>query len=179
MMKYILVTAIAFFCLAFVVAAADITLSDSEPTYNLSCPDYDYDLECPKPKCPEPNVKNVQNVDIPYNNIQAPHVQVDYRLSGDEFTIENIDQLGETIGASMQPTMFSGNVILLRDYEGQDLKEGMIVEYDTGKDRGVHRIKGDYQGTSDRVLVTGDSSQGSNYIKISSVERIAVGVIFK
>ncbi len=114
------------------------------------------------------------------NYIQPAHTDVDYVLSGDTLRIEDIDRTARLNGKSMQPTMFTDNIVISTEYDDQELEEGMIVTY-RREDGGTttHRIQGDYEDTQDELVTLGDNNRYSETINVSQVEYIVKGVLFR
>ena len=65
------------------------------------------------------------------NYIQAPHNYFHYSVvkAGTIEIHEDDVQIHEFTGASMQPSIFTGNKAITIPYSGQELKEGQIVTY--------------------------------------------------
>lgn len=113
-----------------------------------------------------------------YNNIQPSHLDINYDKYGDEIDIENVDQLTTINGQSMQPTMFTGNTILMTEYsEDIELEEGMIVKTES---KTVHRIRGNYLSLPDKNYVTtqGDSNTDHEKTRAENITHIAIGVLY-
>ncbi|MHA1835250.1 MAG: S26 family signal peptidase [Candidatus Baldrarchaeia archaeon] len=110
------------------------------------------------------------------NNIQPAHTDVQWTLRGGDLIVKNIVAVSDTFGYSMQPTIFSGNKLILQDYYSKSqLKEGMIIYYvSNGKNR-VHRIKGLYE---DFLVVQGDNTDTEEKINYKQIKYIVVGVLY-
>jgi len=109
------------------------------------------------------------------NYIQASHQDTDYKLdkATRTITIKDVDKVYKATGMSMQPTMFSGNIMLAQLYTNQTLKEGMIIVTTNY----THRIRGIYP---DYVLTQGDNNGAyDNKVKYSDIKAIVLGVIYK
>jgi len=111
------------------------------------------------------------------NNIQPAHTNVQWTLRGGDLIVKNVATIANTYGYSMQPTIFSGNKLILYDYHDRSqLKEGMIIFYvSNGKNR-VHRIKGLYE---DFLVVQGDNLLEEEKIKYDQIKYVVVGVLYE
>lgn len=112
------------------------------------------------------------------NYIQGPHDKI-YYSTMDGLKIQNVDYCRKVTGSSMQPTLFTNNIVCFTNYKPSmqlDLREGMIVLFDNeDKDlRAVHRIKALYK---DYLLTQGDNTLKSERIDYEDIEGIAVAII--
>lgn len=125
----------------------------------------DYSFEC------KPNIfgKN--------NNIQPAHVDVEYSMRGSDLIIKNVAGVSDVFGYSMQPAIFTGNKLILKQYHDRSqLKEGVIIYYKTNDRYRVHRIKGLYE---DFLVVQGDNLAEEEKIKYDQIKYIVVGVLYE
>lgn len=147
-----------------------------EPNFTISttCPPLNYskmEKACSK-------TSMTQEINIPFNNIQAPHNDIDYQEYGNDLSIENVD-LSTGNGYSMQPTMFTGNKGIMKEYNGQELKEGMIIRFKNQNGYIIHRIKGNYLDTQGYLVTIGDSKRYHDTpIYPENITDIVVGVLF-
>lgn len=148
----------------------DDTQTVYNPTYNLTCPE------------PEAEITQASNMRSDgssnmNNYIQASYADVDYSVDGGEASVE-IDAVAQPEGKSMRPTIFSGNTVLLEEYENGDISEGEILRYETGDGYVIHRVQANYLETSDYLLMRGDNNEHSTRIKIDQVTHRTVGVLY-
>ena len=80
-------------------------------------------------------------------------------------------------GISMEPTMSTGNTLLLRPYDGVGLlKEGTIVIAIHDDNTIAHRVVASYW--PDFVYMKGDNNKRVDKIPIENVTHIVVGVLY-
>lgn len=122
----------------------------------------------------EGDVYQTNNIDPPrYNYIQANNHKINYNWQGDGIYVET-DKLIFANGLSMRPTIFTGHTLLAREYEGGELKEGVIVSAN-----GItHRIVGDYTDTDGYYLTRGDNNRGSERVEPSEIDSVIIGVLY-
>ena len=140
------------------------------PTYNLTCPEPESDIT----QASNMRSDGSSNVN---NYIQASYTDVDYRVNGGEASVD-IDAVAQPEGKSMRPTIFSGNTVLLEEYESGDISEGEILRYETGDGYVIHRVQANYLETSDYLLMRGDNNEHSTRIDVDQVTHRAVGVLY-
>jgi hypothetical protein len=154
--------------------ASTYTLNDMgeqtvyNPTYNLTCPE------------PVRNIDSSVNVDYkPEGNsyIQAPYTNVDYGFDGDSVTVDVAD-IERPEGKSMRPSIWTGNTVLMQDYEGGPIKTGQILRYRTDSGFVIHRVQANYLETSGYLLMKGDNNKGSSKIKEEQITHKIVGVLY-
>lgn len=148
------------------------------PNFSISttCPPLNYSKI--ENVCPEPNVTKEVNIDMPYKNIQGSHHNIDYNFEGDDLCIDDTDTIMEMNGNSMQPTIFTGHEAIIKDYEDQILREGMIIIYDTERGSIGHRISGNYLNTNGYVTTRGDNNQYFDTVYPENITGIVVGVLY-
>lgn len=113
--------------------------------------------------------------DSKFNFIQAHHSDVKFELKNSTAII-NKSYCAVLKGQSMQPTLFEGNTICFKKYEGEVLHAGQIINYKI-KDRDVaHRIKSTLY--NDKLFVQGDNNMAEEMINQSEVLGILVAVIY-
>ena len=111
------------------------------------------------------------------NNIQPAHVDVQYSMRGSDLIIKNVAGVSDVFGYSMQPTIFTGNKLILKQYHDRSqLKEGVIIYYKTNDRYRVHRIKGLYE---DFLVVQGDNLPEEEKIRYDQIKYIVVGVLYE
>ncbi len=138
------------------------------PSYNLSCP--------------EP-VRNVQmtstNQESPETNsyIQAAYTSVDFDKNQQEVGI-SVSDVARPEGKSMRPTIFSGNTVLMEEYQGEEISEGEILRYSTDSGYVIHRVQANYLDTGDYLLMRGDNNEHSSRIEQSQITHKVVGVLY-
>ena len=111
------------------------------------------------------------------NNIQAPHNEIEYYATDNAIIIKNVKDIGKLFGYSMQPAIFSGNSMIGVEYDGQKLKDGMIIRYKRNDKFVVHRIKGCYEEWG-YVTTQGDNTEYTENVDLDQITDIIVGVIF-
>lgn len=106
------------------------------------------------------------------NFIQASHTEINYTYDEDkgQVIVDNV-YCFEMHGASMNPTLFEGNVVCFKNYTGEKLRQGDMVHYQTNGMEGLHRIEA---VQSDIVVVRGDNNKQEEIINYSSVKGILV-----
>jgi hypothetical protein len=111
-----------------------------------------------------------------FNFIQASHTLVDYKLTPQGFYVVAND-FGVLNGPSMQPTIFDGNTLIEKRYDGTSkLSEGQIIRYIREDGAAVvHRVRADYGET---VFVQGDSLKQGEIINKNKITHVIVGVLF-
>jgi hypothetical protein len=111
-----------------------------------------------------------------FNFIQGAHKDIEYQLSPQGFYVLANDY-GVFNGPSMQPSIFDGNTLIEKRYDGTSkVEEGQIVRYIREDNTPVvHRIRADYGKT---VFVQGDSLKDGEIIEKSKITHIIVGVLF-
>lgn len=80
-------------------------------------------------------------------------------------------------GLSMHPTFNTGNTLLMREYEGEEVSNGQIVCFENKEEEFVcHRIVSVY----DKVIVTkGDNNRYEDeVINITQLRYVVVGVLY-
>ena len=106
------------------------------------------------------------------NYIQAHHTDFDYSL-GNNVVVNNVYcRRGE--GSSMNPTFFEDNIVCMKEYKNETLKQGNIIHYYNNGDK-LHRIAA---VEDSQLLVAGDNSY-EEIINKSQVKGILVLVLYK
>lgn len=145
-----------------------------EPKYNLSCPE-----PVVKVGNQDSNDKDeLRTGDGTRNYIQNPETNVGYQKRSDSVEIE-IDAVSKPEGMSMRPSIFSGNTLLLEEYNGETLKAGQIIRY-SSSDGGhiVHRIRASYIETKGYLLVKGDNTDTQERVEKEDVTHLVYGVLY-
>jgi hypothetical protein len=111
-----------------------------------------------------------------FNFIQATHLPLDFQLTPQGFYVVAND-FGTFNGPSMQPSIFDGNTLIEKKYDGSSkLSEGLIVRYIREDGTAVvHRVRADY---GDKVYVQGDSLKDGEIIEKSKITHVVAGVLF-
>ena len=119
------------------------------------------------------------NVDLTlkydYNNIQAAHTDVIYSTYNNTIIIYS-SKIEEFKGSSMEPTIFPGNKLIIKKYNGNinELKEGIIIGFKEKDKIIVHRIKSLYD---DYILTQGDATDYTERPSYNDVVYIVLGVL--
>lgn len=124
-------------------------------------------------------IYNSNTLDLPQPNInfiQAPHAEVDYLILSNSICVNGVTTQ-QLFGSSMRPTAFTGNTLLLKEYNKTTdvLKEGMIIIYDSGNSKVAHRIEALY---NNKLALQGDNNYYSEEIYYENITDIVVGVLF-
>lgn len=138
------------------------------PSYNLSCPE------------PERNVQMVstnQRSQETDNYIQAPYTDVGFDIEEEGIKVD-ISDTSRPEGKSMRPTIFSGNTVLMKEYEGGPISEGEILRYSTDSGDIIHRVQANYLDTGDYILMKGDNNEHASRIEKSQITHRVVGVLY-
>jgi hypothetical protein len=111
-----------------------------------------------------------------FNFLQGSHDAMEYQLTPQGFYVAANDY-GKFSGPSMQPSIFDGNTLIEKKYNGKDpLAEGQIIRFIRKDGQAViHRIRADYGET---VFVQGDSLKEGEIIEKARITHIIVGVLF-
>jgi hypothetical protein len=111
-----------------------------------------------------------------FNFIQASHNNVEFQLTPQGFYIVANDY-GVFNGPSMQPSIFDGNTLIEKRYDGSSkLSAGQIIRYIREDGAAVvHRVRADY---GDKVFVQGDSLKEGEIIEKGKITHIIVGILF-
>ncbi|MEM3374001.1 MAG: S24/S26 family peptidase [Candidatus Woesearchaeota archaeon] len=110
-----------------------------------------------------------------FNFIEGSHYDLEYYLNPQGFYVLANDY-GIFNGPSMQPTIFDGNTLIEKKYNGEKIKPGQIVRF--VRDNGqavIHRVRADY---GDKVYVQGDSLKEGEIIEKSKITHFVVGVLY-
>lgn len=86
------------------------------------------------------------------------------------------DKEVEVKGMSMFPTFSSGNLVLLREYDNEELSEGQIICYRNQENTACHRIISIYK---DKILLKGDNNNYEEEISYDEINYIVVGVMYR
>lgn len=116
--------------------------------------------------------------------IQGAHIPdllnyVDTDFDNNTILIKNVTQ-SSSIGMSMQPTLFTGNTVILQNYDHKkdNLKEGWLVRYrvqNKSYSSSIHRIRGVYM---DYIITQGDANGTYERINKTDVLGVVIGVLF-
>jgi len=154
-----------------------LTLQGLNPeTVNVENKTVDVTTETVTPdvSCPEPAV----NITNEYENIANPDINTDTRLIGDTLEVENIDITGKLYGNSMHPSIMDGDTVLLTEFNGQELEQGMIIRFKNQQGTYmIHRVWGNYQPI-DYVMTKGDNNENMERVNVSQVTHVARGVLY-
>lgn len=108
--------------------------------------------------------------------IQAPHFPIDFKYNehAKQITINNVE-CKKVTGLSMNPVHFTDNSICYVKYDKQELKEGLIVIYETDKGTAAHRIVGVY---NDYVYIKGDNNADAEKVSNDKIQSIIVATLY-
>lgn len=156
-----------------VTSTYQLSSLNEKTVYNPS-----YNLTCPEP------VRNVQMTSTEADTekstndyIQAAYTDVDYEVDDGEVAIE-VSDVSRPEGKSMRPTIFSGNTLLMSDYDGGKISEGEILRYSTDSGYVIHRVQANYLNTGDYLLMKGDNNEHSSRIEKSQITHRVTGVLY-
>ncbi len=107
--------------------------------------------------------------------IQAHHTDVSYTYEDNKIIINDV-YCYNVEGSSMNPTLFEGNTICFKEYNGEKLKQGNIIHFEANETRGVHRI---IAVESDKIVVRGDNNKYDEIINHSEVKGILVLALYE
>ncbi|QIB75365.1 S26 family signal peptidase [Halogeometricum borinquense] len=150
-------------------ASTDPQEYSCQPVINVTCPDLDRNVSALKTELAEQFSQEYRG------SIQGAHNDVDWDMHGGEVTIE-ADIVSRIYGRSMQPTLFTGNRVVLVEYYGQDLSEGDIIRFENGDQHTIHRIRGDYE-LEGFVVTQGDANSGLEEVDLDRVTHVAHAII--
>jgi len=145
-----------------------------EPKYNLTCPEPVVKVENQAPN----NKDELRTGAGTHNYIQNPETNVMYQKKSDSVEIE-VDAVSKPEGMSMRPSIFSGNTLLLTEYDGETLEAGQIIRY-SSSDGGhvIHRIRASYIETEGYLLLKGDNTDTQERVEKEDVTHIVHGVLY-
>lgn len=119
-----------------------------------------------------PTISNLSiRTQFPY---QAPHLDVNVKQVGDNVVIGGVETK-DFLGVSMIPTIFSRNTLIVKEYRGGELTEGIIVVADVNGELFAHRIVAVY---NDEIILLGDNVNRINKIKKEDILYIIEGILF-
>lgn len=118
---------------------------------------------------------NTQNE--PFKNVflQGHHTEVNYTWDNETLIIEDV-YCKKIKGSSMNPTLFYGNIICMKEYSGQPLKEGNIIHYVVNESARLHRI---ITIEPEMIIVRGDNNLNQERILREQIEGILIAAIYK
>lgn len=143
----------------------------------------DVNVETPMAEAPTVDYTSQNNINVEgsrRNYIQGSDLDVEFDRSPRSVEIQDVDSLLEIQGSSMRPTAFTDNTLLLREYTGQDLEEGDIIQFSYNDKKVAHRIEGDYTGLENGGYYTtrGDNNAGRERVSPDQIQHVVVGVLF-
>lgn len=121
---------------------------------------------------------------IPKNNVQPTHTYTESISNRDTLTCIKADNHGGLSGSSMQPTFYTGNTALTKNYTNDTiLSEGDLVRFTHGpcgipinnSEATIHRINAVYDNY---IMVQGDNTPELESIQRCQITSIVVGIIF-
>ena len=122
------------------------------------------------------NLSEIEKNQNYINFIQGSHHNIEYQLTPEGFFISGANDFCIIKGASMQPALFEGNILIQEKYKNQNLTIGTIVRYiDNEGTPVIHRIRGVYNST---VNVQGDNLEEGEIINIDKITHVVIGVLF-
>lgn len=111
-----------------------------------------------------------------FNFIEGSHHELEYYLTTQGFYVLANDY-GIFNGPSMQPSIFDGNTLIEKKYDGNStLKSGSIIRF--VRDNGqavIHRVRADY---GNKVYVQGDSLKEGEIIDKNQITHVVIGVLY-
>ncbi len=111
-----------------------------------------------------------------FNFVEGAHYTLEYMLTPQGFYVLANDY-GVFNGPSMQPSIFDGNTMIEKKYDGKErLEAGQIVRFLRKDGQAViHRVRADYGST---VYVQGDSLKEGEIIEKERITHLVVGILF-
>ena len=76
----------------------------------------------------------------------------------------------------MNPTLFEDNIVCLKKYNGEKLKQGNIIQYNTSEGDNIHRI---VAIEPDKIVVKGDNNKVEEVIDYISVKGVLVLTLYE
>lgn len=151
-------------------AVAAIQQTSEEPSYQLTC-----SQPAPKEQAAEGDQLRTSND----SGVRArnPETQVDYQTYSEHLEVR-LDAVSKPEGASMRPSIYSGNTVLLEEYGGSDIESGQIIRYESNGGHTIHRVTASYDDTSGYVVTKGDNNQESERVRVSEITHVALGVLY-
>jgi hypothetical protein len=151
-------------------AIAAVQQSPTQDTYSLTCSQ------------PIPDTQNTGSDQLRSNtqgdaDPDNPETTVEYDSTHNSIEV-SVDAISQPEGTSMQPSIYSGNTVLLEEYRGENLDGGEIVRYRSGEGHIIHRIESSYDDTRGYVLTKGDNSRTTEKVDTSRITHVAVGVLY-
>lgn len=126
--------------------------------------------DCRRPASTFPNVFEVYD-------IQASHVDTLRFRDTYGLQIEKVDYCLVSTGASMRPTIYTGNTVCFIDYDAtmkQGLQEGMIIHFEYQDGQMIHRI---YTLYGDYLITRGDNNKGNEAIDYQDIKGVTVAIL--
>ena len=120
------------------------------------------------------NASPVEDIITPKNNIQASHLTAEKVTNylNDPTTVKT----RVVNGASMQPSFFSGNILLITEVEDVTiLNEGDIIVFQKDGNYLAHRIRAIYP---DHIITQGDANYQREKININETIELVFGVLY-
>lgn len=138
-----------------------------------------HEVTCSRPPLSEQNTGEDRLGPQPNIGTRArnPATDIDYRTQPEHVKVL-VDATSKPEGASMRPSIYSGNTVLLKNYTGENLESGQIIRYQSGAGHTIHRITASYDDTSGHVLTKGDNNDEPERVKVSTITHVAVGVLY-
>ncbi len=109
------------------------------------------------------------------NFIQAHHTDIDFLYEDNKIIVNDI-YCYEYQGSSMNPALFEGNTVCFKRYNGEKLKQGNIIHYETTNNEGMHRI---IAVQNNDLVVRGDNNRDDEIINKSQVKGVLVLVLYE
>lgn len=149
-----------------------------EPNYNLSCP-----KPVIKPEIQTSNPASNERDELrtgseTQNYIQNPETEINYEKNKRSVEV-GVDAVSKPEGMSMRPTIFTGNTVLLQEYNGKELESGQIIRYKSAEGGYViHRIRASYLDTEGYLLVQGDNTESEERVEKEKITHRVKGVLY-
>ena len=131
----------------------------------------------PNLSCPKPTINPNITVKDKFSNVQNPDMDTKIELNHDSIEVEDVDNYGRYYGGSMSPTLMEDDRLLVEEYSNQELETGMIIRARIQDQNVIHRIVSDH-GPDGYVVLSGDSSDAKQRVKISQVTHVVKGVVY-
>lgn len=138
-------------------------------------------LYCPEIKC---DINSDELRDLLADSIYKPlHTNVEYWYSKGQkmLTIKGVEYMSQYAGQgnSLEPYVFHGNHVIIKEWDGITLDDGMIIGY-KNKLGGIvfHRVDAVYRRGKDITAVVTTKRGNNDFVIIDDIKYVVVGVLW-